>query len=354
MSRVEDINRVYEHLEDIDSRRVFNAWLEYGFRRDDNVFLEAINENKKISLAGFDSFFRNIDKPKLIVYGCGHDGRFARRLLERSGYTVHAFCDSNTVSTRGGHQCVDGLEVLTYEELCDCKLECVVLVASRKWYQKIYSKLIMGGFQYNQIFLPLCYADYLVGTVSHQYFDFFKPKEREIFVDAGSFNGMTTVEFAEWAGPSYSGAYLYEPSKANEKVIRSNLAAHNINQFELFLKGTWDSDCKLSFDGTSTPGGSVGVGDDLVEMTSIDSTLRGREVTYIKMDIEGSESRALIGAKETISKWKPRLAICVYHKPTDFLDIPLQIMEMDLGYHFAMRQYTTLYWETVLYAWVEM
>lgn len=81
MSRVEDINRVYEHLEDIDSRRVFNAWLEYGFRRDDNVFLEAINENKKISLAGFDSFFRNIDKPKLIVYGCGHDGRFARRLL---------------------------------------------------------------------------------------------------------------------------------------------------------------------------------------------------------------------------------------------------------------------------------
>lgn len=102
MSLVENINRIYEHLEDMDSRRVFNAWLEYVFHRDDNVFLEAINESKEISLPGFDSFFRDIDKPRLIVYGSGHDGRFARRLLERSGYTVHAFCDSNTMSIRGG------------------------------------------------------------------------------------------------------------------------------------------------------------------------------------------------------------------------------------------------------------
>lgn len=85
-------------------------------------------------------------------------------------------------------------------------------------------------------------------------------------------------------------------------------------------------------------------------MTSIDEELEGKRVTFIKMDVEGAELAALQGAQHVIRKQHPKLAICVYHKPEDIIDIPSYILSLDPGYRLFLRHYSPFEDETVLYA----
>ena len=84
--------------------------------------------------------------------------------------------------------------------------------------------------------------------------------------------------------------------------------------------------------------------DDLVKEEGLE------RVDFIKMDIEGSELAALKGAKNTIQKYKPNLAICIYHKIEDFYTIPKYIKEIAPEYKLYVKHHTDMEWETVLYA----
>ena len=69
------------------------------------------------------------------------------------------------------------------------------------------------------------------------------------------------------------------------------------------------------------------------------------------MDVEGAELKSLVGARNTIIKNHPRLAICVYHKISDVYEIPEYILSIVPEYRFFLRHYNaTHHWETVLYA----
>ena len=91
-------------------------------------------------------------------------------------------------------------------------------------------------------------------------------------------------------------------------------------------------------------------GDFTVDVETIDNVVDSKRVTFIKMDIEGSELSALRGAETTISKSKPKLAICVYHKPEDLISIPQYINSIVPEYKFFLRHHQFISWETVLYA----
>ena len=70
--------------------------------------------------------------------------------------------------------------------------------------------------------------------------------------------------------------------------------------------------------------------DKQIETTSIDDFVRRNgiaRIDFIKMDIEGAELVALQGAAATIRTFKPKLAIAVYHRPTDITAIPAWIDE---------------------------
>lgn len=82
----------------------------------------------------------------------------------------------------------------------------------------------------------------------------------------------------------------------------------------------------------------------------MDEALPGFAPSFIKMDIEGAEARALDGARRTIARHRPRLAISAYHQPGDLWNLLRQIRSWDLGYRFHLRGHSFNGFDTVLYA----
>lgn len=87
------------------------------------------------------------------------------------------------------------------------------------------------------------------------------------------------------------------------------------------------------------------------QLDALDHVLEGKRISVLKLDIEGAEINGLNGAKNIITRQKPKLAICLYHRPEDLWEIPGRIHEMNPAYkmiikHHSMANFT----DTVLYA----
>ena len=65
----------------------------------------------------------------------------------------------------------------------------------------------------------------------------------------------------------------------------------------------------------------------------------GGKVTFINADIEGGELDLLKSMRNIIAKYRPVLAICVYHKASDLIEIPQYIKEIDDSYCYILRKY---------------
>lgn len=197
------------------------------------------------------------------------------------------------------------------------------------------------------------YGGMLIGTFGWQYFDMFSPKKAEVFVNAGAFQGETDIDFVKWTNNTYKKIYAFEPMKNNVDICKRTYEANDIGKVELFCKGTWSGAGFLSFSEGANQGRVDESGDSRIEVISIDDAVGGGEVTFIKMDIEGAELKALQGAREAIISNKPRMAICIYHKPEDLYEIPQYLLSLVPEYRFKVRQYTSMNWETVLYAAID-
>ncbi len=188
-----------------------------------------------------------------------------------------------------------------------------------------------------------------------QYFDepFLEVSDHEIFVDAGALNLNNTFDFIRLCKGKYDKIYALEPDENlyDNCVKRLEQAQQSEREkINLFRAAAWSEDTKVSYTDFREGSGYVsGNGGIMVEGRSIDSILQGDRVTYIKMDIEGAELEALKGAEKSIRKWKPRLAVCIYHKPEDIIEIPRYILSLVPDYKMYIRHYSTCIAETVLY-----
>ena len=92
---------------------------------------------------------------------------------------------------------------------------------------------------------------------------------------------------------------------------------------------------------------------DQMPTSTIDDIVARNDVPrldFIKMDIEGSEPAALEGARETILRFRPKLAIAIYHKASDFVGIPNWILDLNIGYRIFIDHFTIHSEETVCFA----
>lgn len=199
-------------------------------------------------------------------------------------------------------------------------------------------------------------TDYLKAAYcsKEQYFDesVISFSNNEVFVDCGACTGDTVYAYI-LRNPSYKKIYAYEVLPENVERCRFNLKPL-IEEGSVKLReyAVTEKACDLYFaTGRSIESGTVSnTGELSVKGISLDDDIL-EPVTFIKMDIEGSEIDAIKGARRHITEEAPKLAICVYHKINDIWKIPELIYSINPNYTFALRHHAFFHYnENVFYA----
>lgn len=186
----------------------------------------------------------------------------------------------------------------------------------------------------------------------HQYFpsDLIKLSANETYVDVGAYDGDTVKQFLQACHNQFEHIHAIELDKANfEKLDQDMRLSPHSQKIKTHNIAAWHKKEQISFQPGLTQS-TVGSGESHAQAMPLDDVLRNESLTYIKMDIEGAEINALHGAREIITKNRPKLAICVYHKISHLWEIPLLIHEMLPEHDLYLRHHTRLEYETVCYA----
>ncbi len=181
----------------------------------------------------------------------------------------------------------------------------------------------------------------------NQYFeDFLKlDLDQETFLDVGCFDGRTTTDFIHRC-PNFKAVHIFEPDPNNFIAVKNRFAQHERIHFHRF--GLSNRNIVTSFDSSGSTSTVSTKGNLKVELRALDN-VNIDDITFLKMDIEGSEVAALLGARESIRQHFPRLAVSVYHRPSDLWRIPLTLMTIRSDYEVRLRHYTEGVTETVMF-----
>lgn len=347
---INKIRQVYQMLEDEQSKEIYLARLNYLMTVDFG-YLETVIEKyvpqmvEPYNRAVSDLIHTLPKDGKIILYGAGADGRKHLKYFEYDKRLI-GFCDKDIEKQKAG---LNGYTVISPEQLLQME-DVSVVICTRKWEQEVKDFLKQSGFPENRIYeMPIREIKF----DTEQYFnpDFITFEKEEVFVDAGCCNLGTSIRLTKYCS-KLKKVYAFEPDPGNfEKCIsrKSELADTEI---ELFPCGTWSESQTLHFRATADCGARICEdGEISVKVMSIDEAVAGKDkITFIKMDVEGSELESLKGAKNTIVKDRPKLAICIYHKPEDLVEIPMYIKELVPEYKLYVRHHSNTVYETVLYA----
>lgn len=178
----------------------------------------------------------------------------------------------------------------------------------------------------------------------------FSLTENETFIDCGAYDGDTIRQFAKRVNGNYKKVWAFEPDTDNFMKLSEYVDKEQDKRIQLYKAGVFDIDSSMSFDSSRGTSSALSRnGETNVKVYRLDSVIQ-EKVTFIKMDIEGSEKGALLGAENILLKYKPKLAICIYHKVEDLWEIPLLIKSINPEYKIYVRNYEDRIDETVCYA----
>jgi FkbM family methyltransferase len=194
-------------------------------------------------------------------------------------------------------------------------------------------------------------------------------KADEVFVDIGASVGDTVERFI-WEKNGYiSRIYAFEPAKHEYEALKCRTERltrewmFRENQMNIINAGIGEKTgrhiLRLNKLGTNnfilnSENAAVNEADgDYVDIYCMDDYFRDVSVTFIKADVEGYEMRCLRGASAVIKRDKPKMALCIYHKPEDIFDFIEYISAIAPEYKFKLRHHSRNWTETVLYAFAD-
>ena len=195
-------------------------------------------------------------------------------------------------------------------------------------------------------------------------FGFFN-RDKEIFVDAGAYVGDSLEQFIWSVNGVFQKIYAFEPGGIQFAALKRRVNrlisewALKPDRIDLVNKGlgSENSICKMvnsdvliqtqidSYKGRKDSNKSL----TSIRSVSLDNYFKSEPFSFLKVDVEGSEHALIEGAKNSIQKHRPRIALSVYHYPTDIFTLPLRCSELNADYTFALGHHSSQLMDTVAY-----
>lgn len=365
---VEKMVKLYGILQDERSREVFDARLMVDVCPTVSHLTQLVQLNGDISpedaarIGQMKERFYSLASQSspdasFIIYGTGMQGRQVAEGLLAENIPFFGFCCRNSERFADGMM---GKPVISPEKVFAEPEKYYVIIAAIA-AREILGILRAHGFPEERVIMPMdsC-ADPL------QYFEFPQFfRKGTAFVDGGCCDTLTSKQFADWCGGEYSKIIAFEPDPTNYRTCKKYIEESGLKNCELVQAGLSSGETQV---GLVARGGGSFISDSSVWMrpgelnqqniepvrtVKLDDFARDTTVGFIKMDIEGLELEALKGAKKTIQRDRPFLAICVYHRRGDMITIMDYLLSIVPEYRFWLRHHSASTCETVLYASVD-
>ncbi|WP_288681185.1 FkbM family methyltransferase [uncultured Brachyspira sp.] len=192
---------------------------------------------------------------------------------------------------------------------------------------------------------------YIFGLKQYNMKNIFEVKNDAVVFDIGAFKGDTAYFFSKKCS-NKARIYAFEPDENNYKVllkIKDKYKLNNVIASNILFS---NSEAEINFL-------SMDLNRQAVKMksTTIDKFVEENnieKIDYIKMDVERTERNILEGSIKTIKKFKPSLAIAIYHGGKlfmeDFYNIPIFIKNViNEDYEYYIRTFHPTGLETILF-----
>lgn len=360
MNEIEKQKWVYSQLEDEESRFIFEQRMQFNLDNDYNHVRQIITNYvpefaEEQWYPGKEEELIHILQEKnkrVVIFGAGYFGKRVLDLCVRGGIEVVYFCDNDKEKH---HTEIEKVPVISPAELAESiKNKDYLIVVSVKYeYDEIVETLLQLGISNSNIYV---FSNYTDKSLKTQYFEdgIISFEENEVFVDGGCFDMRTSNAFLkemDRRGLHCKRIYAFELDLKNAQKCKYNIDRLKLNNVKFIEAGLWNENKTLYFSvqGNGSSHISKQTENYKVQVVALDSCVF-EKVTFIKMDIEGAELEALQGAEHIIKRDKPKLAICLYHKPEDIWEIPYYIKSLVPEYKLYVRHYSNCAGETVLYA----
>jgi len=346
-----DIRTIYTCMQDEISRKLFIARLNVSLTGDAGhlTMLSASYRNLSADVESFRNGLLAEDRKRTVIFGAGFNGvAIANQIRVKS---LCAFIDNYGCGRTEKNTKLPIVSLKDYVGqygIEDTKF--VISVSDRVAAGAMYAQLSAEGVRSDAILMIP--AEYRNNT--SQYFDLLTPGEHESFVDCGCYDASTAFRFAGWCGnKGYDRIWCFEPDRDSYRKCKKLCAG--FKSCTVYPYGISDRTGLVSFQSGRKEESRIAKPEDettgeVIETIALDKFLQGEQVSFIKMDIEGAELNALKGASCLISEQKPKLAISVYHKDEDIIEIPKLLLRLRPDYKLYIRHYSLLLNETVMYA----
>lgn len=228
----------------------------------------------------------------------------------------------------------DGLFDMDYVRKHRAELEAVYnLLAddlSKKTFENVIKFKISGKIDY----LLDCATDN-----NEPYNSFLRLNNSEHFVDLGAYNGDTVLEFINRVENCSKITAVEADSKTFKKLLKNtenieNITCKNVCVSDFTGKGLFGM-----LGGRNSNSSTLKTEADFI---TVDHLLGENGATFIKMDIEGEELKAIKGAEKTIRDYKPKMLISAYHRNEDLITLPKAVLDINPNYKIYMRHFSAL------------